>query len=74
MCERCDRAVELLKETKGINSGDFTYIEFSFPYGEARLVRAADVIPLSHDRSISAQPGGRSQVPDALSRASGEKR
>lgn len=40
MCAKCDNTAELLKETKGVNSGDFTYVEFSFPDGEPKLVRA----------------------------------
>ena len=32
----------MLRETKGINSGDFTYVEFAIPYGEPKLVRSGD--------------------------------
>lgn len=42
MCELCARTVELLKETKGINSGDWTVVESTFPYGEPKLVRMTD--------------------------------
>jgi hypothetical protein len=68
MCEKCDRTLELLKQTKGLNSGDFTYVEFEFPYGEARLVYTN-----SHDtdNNTSTYTGVGSQIPDALSRAPG---
>lgn len=39
MCEMCDKVLILLKETKGINSGDWTVVEHTFPYGEPKLVR-----------------------------------
>ena len=42
MCEACDKVLALLKETKGINSGDWTVVEWLFPYGEPRLVRMED--------------------------------
>ena len=42
MCSECDEIVALLAKTKGINSGDFTYVEFTFPNGTPKLVRAGD--------------------------------
>lgn len=43
MCDKCEKVIELLNKTKGLNSGDFTYVEFSFPSGEPVLMRAADI-------------------------------
>lgn len=39
MCDLCDRTVQLITQTKGINSGEFTYVGFRFPGGEPELVK-----------------------------------
>ncbi len=42
MCELCEKTDDLLKQTKGLNSGDFTHVEFTIPGGEPRLIRAKE--------------------------------
>jgi len=65
MCSKCDEVTKLMEQTKGINSGDFTFVSWAFPHGKPFLVhtnpkKAEQALdgPESHAEASSAPSEG----------------